>query len=91
METITIFKYANRKLYQPKGGYLTLDDVANLIRQGKQVQVIDKGRDSIGKPSDKNGQDITSDVLKQVLTQLALPDTIVIDLINRHRGVNDAN
>lgn len=80
----TLKKYANRKIYgelDGKKGYLTLDDVANLIRQGKQVQVV---RHDKGKPH--HGQDITQEVLKEVLTRLVIPDTMVIELIKRHRS-----
>lgn len=91
---LTIFKYNNRKLYIPKGqvsaaGYLTMPDIANLIRQGHDIQVLDKSRDKVGAPVGKNGQDITSDVLKQVLTTLDLKNEVIVELIKRHKGVND--
>lgn len=87
---VTIFKYVNRKLYIPKGqataaGYVRLEDIADMVRQGLQVQVIDKSRDKVGTPGDKNGQDITSDVLRQVLLTLNINNDTVIDLIKRHR------
>jgi polyhydroxyalkanoate synthesis regulator protein len=93
---ITIFKYNNRKLYLPKGqvaaaGYLTMPEIADLIRQGNDIQVLDKSRDKVGAPTGKNGQDITSDVLKQVFTTLDVQNDTIIELIKRHRGVNDAN
>lgn len=91
---VTIFKYVNRKLYVPKGqataaGYLRLEDIADLVRSGQQVQVIDKSRDKVGAPGDKNGQDITSDVLRQVLLTLNINNDTIIELIKRHRGGSD--
>lgn len=81
---ITLKKYANRKIYgelDGRKGYLTVDDVANLIRQGKEVQVV---RHDKGKPH--HGQDITQEVLKEVLTRLVMPDTMIKELIMRYRS-----
>lgn len=88
---ITILKYSNRKLYVPKGqgieaGYIVIDEIANLIRQGKQVQVLSKGRDKLGVPSNDSGQDITKQVLREVLTRLVIPDNIIVELVNKYRN-----
>ena len=54
-----IKKYANRKLYDTKTShYVTLDDISELVRQGADVQVVDR----------ETGRDITSIILSQVVT-----------------------
>lgn len=92
---VTIFKYVNRKLYIPKGqataaGCVRLEDIADLVRSGQQVQVLDKSRDKLGAPLTSTGQDITLEVLKQVLLTLDVKNDTIIDLIKRHKGVENA-
>lgn len=84
---IVLKLYSNRKIYGEiegggviRKGYLTIDDVANLIRQGKDVSVIKFNR---GKPD--HGQDVTLNVLKSCLTRLVIPDNIAKELINRYK------
>jgi polyhydroxyalkanoate synthesis repressor PhaR len=58
--TVIIKKYANRRLYDSTGSrYVNLEDIASLVQQGKEVQIID----------DKTGQDITRVVLTQIITE----------------------
>lgn len=81
---ITIKKYANRKIYgeiNGRKGYLTYSDISDLVRQGKEFQVLVHNK---GKPS--HGQDITLTVLKECLTRLVMPDTLVKELIQRYRN-----
>lgn len=81
---IIIKKYANRKIYgeiDGKKGYLTYSDISDLVRQGKEFQVLVYNR---GTPS--HGQDITAAVLKECLTRLVMPDTMVKELIQRYRN-----
>ena len=53
-------KYANRKLYDTRGKkYVAMDAVAELIKKGEEVSVIDN----------RTGQDITSAVLSQILAR----------------------
>lgn len=53
-----IKRYANRKLYDTEAKhYVTLDDIAGLIRQGNDVQVVDH----------ESGADITSLITAQVI------------------------
>jgi len=53
-----IKKYANRKLYDTRSSqYVTLDGIANLVRAGHDIRVVD--RDS--------GNDITQVVLSQIV------------------------
>lgn len=89
---IRVLKYPNRKLYVPKqdgvskGGYVTLHDVADMVRAGQQVQVVNYKRDSLGKPTEKHGEDITETTLKEVLTHLAIPATMLTELIQRYKS-----
>jgi len=57
---IVVKKYGNRRLYDTTGSrYVNLDDIAALVRQGKNVQVIDA----------KTGQDLTRVTLTQIITE----------------------
>jgi polyhydroxyalkanoate synthesis repressor PhaR len=58
--TIVIKKYGNRRLYDTaESRYVNLDDIAGLVRQGKDVQVVDA----------KTGQDLTRVTLTQVIME----------------------
>ena len=73
----TIKKYANRKLYHTnRKQYITLDGIAELIRAGEQIQVVDN----------ESGEDITAAILGQVVAQTRgraglLPTHVLTDLI----------
>lgn len=65
-EAILIKKYENRRLYDTsRSRYINLDGVAELVRQGEQVQVVEA----------KSGEDIT----RQVLTQIIVDDSRAAD------------
>jgi polyhydroxyalkanoate synthesis repressor PhaR len=58
--TVLIKKYPNRRLYNTSArAYVNLSDLAALIRQGQQVQVIDA----------QTGEDITRVVLTQIIVE----------------------
>jgi polyhydroxyalkanoate synthesis repressor PhaR len=58
--TITIKKYGNRRLYDTGNSrYINLEDIAKLIREGKDVKVVDA----------KTGQDLTRVTLTQIITE----------------------
>ena len=58
--TVVIKKYGNRRLYDSSNSkYVNLDDIAELIRAGKDVQVVDA----------KTGQDLTRVTLTQIITE----------------------
>ena len=60
MATILIKKYSNRKLYdQTHSEYVTLDQIATLIREGNEVKVVDA----------TTGEDLTSITLAQVILE----------------------
>jgi polyhydroxyalkanoate synthesis repressor PhaR len=53
-------KYGNRRLYDAeRSGYVTLSEVEKLVRQGRDVQVIDA----------KSGEDLTKSVLVQIILE----------------------
>jgi polyhydroxyalkanoate synthesis repressor PhaR len=57
---ILIKKYGNRRLYDTAGSrYINLDDIAALIREGKEVKVVDA----------KSGRDLTRVTLTQIITE----------------------
>jgi polyhydroxyalkanoate synthesis repressor PhaR len=54
----TIKKYANRRLYDTESStYITLDKLAEMIREGREFEVVDA----------KTGEDITRTVLTQII------------------------
>ncbi|MFL0356594.1 polyhydroxyalkanoate synthesis repressor PhaR [Erythrobacter sp. GH1-10] len=57
-ETIIIKKYANRRLYNTSSSsYITLDDLAKMVRENIDFVVIDA----------KSGEDITHSILTQII------------------------
>ena len=57
---IVIKKYSNRRLYDTAGSrYVNLDDIAMLIREGRELRVVDA----------KTGQDLTRVTLTQIITE----------------------
>lgn len=57
---ILIKKYGNRRLYDTTGSrYVNLDDLAAMVRAGKDVRVVDA----------KNGHDLTRVILTQIITE----------------------
>src|ERR1044072_5386227 len=57
---VTIKKYANRRLYDTESStYITLDRLAQLVREGREFEVVDA----------KSGEDITRQVLTQIIVE----------------------
>lgn len=57
---VVVKKYGNRRLYDCSNSqYVNLDDIAGLIREGKEVQVVDA----------KTGKDLTRVTLTQIITE----------------------
>ena len=57
---VVIKKYGNRRLYDTAGSrYVNLDEIARLIREGKDVKVVDA----------KTGRDLTRIILTQIITE----------------------
>ena len=72
---VTIKKYSNRRLYDTERScYLNIQELAELIRGGTEVRVVDA----------KSGDDLTQPVLLQVLGEVAgdvLPTTMLHRII----------
>ncbi len=57
---VIIKKYGNRRLYDTSNSkYVNLEEIAEYIRQGKEVQVVDA----------KTGQNLTRVILTQIITE----------------------
>src|SRR5579872_5904266 len=57
---VLIKKYGNRRLYDTAGSrYVNLDDLAAMVREGKDVKVVDA----------KTGRDLTRVTLTQIITE----------------------
>ena len=55
-----IKKYANRRLYHTEiSQYITLDDVADMVRKGEELKVVDA----------RSGQDLTRTILTQIIVE----------------------
>ncbi|MDR3553632.1 MAG: polyhydroxyalkanoate synthesis regulator DNA-binding domain-containing protein [Syntrophobacteraceae bacterium] len=68
-EKIVLKKYANRRIYDPeRSGYITLDQVSELIRNGRQVSVIDA----------RTSEDVTAFILSQIIVEEAKNKNILL-------------
>ncbi len=75
-KTIIIKKYENRRLYDTTNSrYVNLDEVAQLLQDGNEVQVVDAG----------SGEDITRLILTQIIVEDAkAPDSAFpLDLLRQ--------
>jgi polyhydroxyalkanoate synthesis repressor PhaR len=89
MDARIIRKYGNRRLYDTETKqYVNLDEVAEMIRDGSEVRVVDA----------KTGEDLTRDILTQIIVEETrnrnggLPLEILRDLVAfsgkaRHEGL----
>ncbi len=75
---IVIKRYPNRKLYNTNSKkYITLNGVSQLIKNGKEIEVIDN----------ESGEDITADTLTQIIflqekeQKEFLPGSVLVSLI----------
>src|SRR5690348_216001 len=60
MPPVVVKKYANRRLYNTESSsYITLDNLAEMVRQGRDFVVYDA----------KTGEDITRGVLTQIIVE----------------------
>ncbi len=61
-ETVVVKKYSNRRLYDTSASvYITLDQLAGIIREGRDVKVVEAG----------SGDDVTAYILTQILLESA--------------------
>ena len=82
-----IKRYENRKLYDTKASaYVSLADVAALVRRGETVEVIDKA----------TGKDLTAQILTQIILeegkhgQSAISTEVLHDLVRRSNEMIDS-
>ncbi len=78
-----IKKYANRKLYDTKEKrYLTMDHLAEMIKAGREVSVIDN----------ETGKELTSSIVSRLLARetedkdKAVPTNVLIQMLRKGRG-----
>lgn len=80
-ETLLIKRYASRRLYNTEtSDYVTLEDIAGFIRDGRDVQIIDL----------KSGDDLTRQYLLQIVAEHesrgenVLPLEVLTDLVRSY-------
>jgi len=72
---ITLKKYPNRRLYDTENStYITLTDVAGMIKQGRQVEVVDV----------KSNEDVTAFILTQIIMEQAKRNTSLLPVSLLH-------
>ena len=80
-EPLLIKRYASRRLYNTEtSDYVTLDDIAGFIRDGRDVQIVDL----------KSGDDLTRQYLLQIIAEhegrgeSVLPVNVLTDLVRSY-------
>src|SRR6056297_2831071 len=80
---LLIKRYASRRLYNTEtSDYVTLEDIASFIRDGREVQIIDL----------KSGDDLTRSYLLQIIAEheskgeAVLPLGVLTDLVRSYTG-----
>lgn len=78
---LLIKRYASRRLYNTEtSDYVTLDDIAGFIRDGREVQIVDL----------KSGDDLTRQYLLQIIAEHesrgdnVLPTNVLTDLVRSY-------
>jgi len=75
-DTVIIKKYGNRRLYDTSASrYVNLEEIATLVRHGKEVRVVDA----------KTGEDLTRVTLTQIIVEDARvgPTGLPLDLLRQ--------
>ncbi|MBF0509298.1 MAG: polyhydroxyalkanoate synthesis regulator DNA-binding domain-containing protein [Deltaproteobacteria bacterium] len=68
-DRLLVKKYSNRRLYDTeKSAYVTLDDICQAIKQGRQVDVVDA----------KTREDVTAFILTQIVLEEARKKNILL-------------
>ena len=80
-DTLLIKRYASRRLYNTEtSDYVTLEDIARFIRDGRQVKIVDL----------KSGDDLTRQYLLQIIAEheskgeSVLPIEVLTDLVRSY-------
>ncbi len=72
---VTLKKYPNRRLYDTEHStYITLTDVSGMIKEGRQVEVIDV----------KSNEDVTAFILTQIIMEQAKRNTSLLPVSLLH-------
>jgi polyhydroxyalkanoate synthesis repressor PhaR len=81
MKPLLIKRYASRRLYNTEtSDYVTLEDIAGFIREGREVQIVDL----------KSGDDLTRQYLLQIIAEHesrgenVLPVDVLTDLVRSY-------
>jgi polyhydroxyalkanoate synthesis repressor PhaR len=73
--SVLLKKYANRRLYDTeRSTYITLSQVADMIREGRQVKVLDA----------KNDEDVTAFILTQIIVEEARKNNSLLPVTLLH-------
>ena len=81
-EKIVLRKYPNRRIYDPeKSAYITLDQVCEIIRRGRQVSVIDA----------RTKEDVTAFILSQIIVEEAKNKNILLPVSFLHLVIQHGN
>lgn len=82
-DTIIIKRYASRRLYNTlTSDYITLEEVAQYIRDGKDIKIVDR----------KTGDDLTRQYLMQIITDYesrgenVLPINVLTDIVRSYNN-----
>ena len=82
-DALLIKRYASRRLYNTEtSDYVTLEDIAGFIRQGREVKIVDL----------KSGDDLTRQYLLQIIAEhesrgeSVLPIAVLTDLVRSYTG-----
>ncbi|MEM1130040.1 MAG: polyhydroxyalkanoate synthesis repressor PhaR [Pseudomonadota bacterium] len=80
-QTLLIKRYASRRLYNTEtSDYVTLEDIASFIREGREVKIVDL----------KSGDDLTRQYLLQIIAEhesrgeSVLPIAVLTDLVRSY-------
>ncbi|MGA2401193.1 MAG: polyhydroxyalkanoate synthesis regulator DNA-binding domain-containing protein [Syntrophobacteraceae bacterium] len=74
-DRVLLKKYANRRLYDTeKSTYVTLSQVSEIIREGRQVKVVD----------DKTEEDVTAFILTQIILEEARKNNSLLPVTLLH-------
>ena len=80
-DPILIKRYASRRLYNTEtSDYVTLEEVADFIREGKDIKIVDR----------KTGEDITRQYLLQIIAdqesrgETVLPINVLTDIVRAY-------
>jgi polyhydroxyalkanoate synthesis repressor PhaR len=81
-EKLLLKKYANRRLYDTeKSTYITLSQVSDIIREGRQVQVVDA----------KTEEDMTAFILTQIIVEEAKKNNSLLPVTLLHLIIQYGN